>query len=133
MHVPKPLIVGVLTVFANGVFYDAAASAGLANGDGGEHTPPRIPVSMAAASGVATSTSISFVYSITNLVTGEEYRIPPRDPRAYAAHITPPASQFIYLVGASTDEERSKVTGIIPSGSLSSLLNFPYPRPLGDT
>jgi hypothetical protein len=50
-----------------------------------DHGVPRVPLAVAAGSGVVATTSISAISATlthtANFVTGDEYRIPSRDPR----------------------------------------------------
>jgi hypothetical protein len=92
VHASKPLVYSAIAAFGIGVLHDAWETNSLDN------TIPAVPAgfSMAATS---TSVSMSTAVYIPNLITGDEYRIPPRDPREQMPFVTPPASQYIYKIG----------------------------------
>src|SRR5262245_22000147 len=89
----KPgLIVGTALSFSLTAF---GVGTGIGAADGtGDNT-----VSHAVGGATATnSISVSTVY-VANMVTGDEVRMPPRDPREYAAFVYRPASNYIYITG----------------------------------
>ena len=93
MRASKPLISLGLGVFAFGVGYD------IVHHDDA-HTVPRVPMSVAASGAPATTTtSITATVYIANMLTGDEYRVPPRDHRDYVGYFAPPAGNYVYLVG----------------------------------
>jgi hypothetical protein len=101
MRVSKPLILGALGAFTVGVAYDIASNSRIIEGDGHDHTPPRVPFSVAlgtAAPATTTTVTVAATY-YANMTTGEEYRMPPRDHHEYVGYFTPPADKYIYLVG----------------------------------
>jgi hypothetical protein len=100
MRASKPLIGLALGAFTIGVGYDVAATAGWTKGDGHDHTPSRVPVSVALVNAPATTTTVTVAATyIANLTTGDEYRVPPRDHREYVAYLAPPAEKYVYIVG----------------------------------
>jgi len=89
----KPVIAGSALSFALTSF-GVGTDIGAADGTG-DNTVPHVVGTVATTTN---SISVSAVY-VANMVTGDEVRMPPRDPREYAAFVYPPASNYIYITG----------------------------------
>ncbi len=94
MRPSKQLIFGTIGLVAAGAIRD------IVNVED-EHTVPRVPLSVSASGALAattTSYTAAAIY-VSNMTTGDEYRVPPRDHREYVGYFAAPADKYIYVVG----------------------------------